>query len=165
MQATKLPVDQTTLAPDGSQIRELVAVKGGSLVHCLLPPGATSRAMVHATVEEIWYVVQGRGQVWPADDVRESVIDVTLGVALSVETGCRFQFRNTAMRTSVSSSPPSSPGPARTRRSRRQAAGPASMPVSFTRRTPASVDSCLVRDGGRRVTGTAGAKRRTRAAG
>ena len=95
MQSTKLPVDQTTLAPDGSQIRELVAVKGGSLVHCVLPPGATSRAVVHTTVEELWYVVQGRGQVWRADELRESVIDVTPGVALSVETGCRFQFRNT----------------------------------------------------------------------
>ena len=30
-----------------------------------------------------------------------------------------------------------------------------SMRVSFTRRTPASVDNCLVPDGGRRVTGTA----------
>jgi mannose-6-phosphate isomerase-like protein (cupin superfamily) len=95
MQTAKLPEGYTALAPDGSQIRELVTVTRGSLVHCLLPPGATSRAVVHATVEEIWYVVQGRGQVWRADETSESVVDVTPGVALTIETGCRFQFRNT----------------------------------------------------------------------
>ena len=95
MQTAKLPAEHTVLAPDGSQIRELVAVKGGSLVHCLLPPGATSRAVVHATVEEVWYVAQGRGEVWRADETGESVVDVEPGVALSIETGCHFQFRNT----------------------------------------------------------------------
>ena len=94
MQTAKLPAEHTVLAPDGSQIRELVRVKGGSLVHCLLPPGATSRAVVHATVEEVWYVAQGRGEVWRADETGESVVDVEPGVALGIETGCRFQFRN-----------------------------------------------------------------------
>ena len=95
MQTRKLPDEYTVLAPDGSEIRELVDVKGGSLVHCLLPPGATSAAVVHATVEEVWYVIGGRGQVWRASDAAESVVDVAPGVALSIETGCRFQFRNT----------------------------------------------------------------------
>ena len=95
MQTAKLPDDYTALAPDGSEIRELVAVKGGSLVHCLLPPGATSQAVAHATVEEVWYVVRGRGEVWRADETGESVVDAAPGVALSIGTGCRFQFRNT----------------------------------------------------------------------
>ena len=94
MQTTKLKAEHTVLAPDGSQIRELAALKNGSLVHCLLPPGATSRAVAHATVEEVWYVVQGHGEVWRADETGESVVDVAPGVALSIETGCRFQFRN-----------------------------------------------------------------------
>ena len=94
MQTTKLKAEHTVLAPDGSQIRELVALKNGSLVHCLLPPGATSRAVAHATVEEVWYVVQGHGEVWRADETGESVVDVAPGVAPSIETGCRFQFRN-----------------------------------------------------------------------
>ena len=95
MQTAQLPSDYTALAPDGSEIRELVTVKRGGLVHCLLPPGETSRAVVHATVEEVWYVVQGRGQVWRACERGETVVDVAAGVALTIETGCRFQFRNT----------------------------------------------------------------------
>ena len=95
MQTRKLPDEYTVLAPDGSQIRELVDVQRGSLVHCRLPPGAMSTAVVHATVEEVWYVIEGRGQVWRAHETAESVVDVTPGVALSIETGCRFQFRNT----------------------------------------------------------------------
>ena len=70
-------------------------MQGGSLVHCRLPPGATSEAVVHAKVEEVWYVIEGRGQVWRAHDTAESVVDVAPGAALSIETGCRFQFRNT----------------------------------------------------------------------
>ncbi|MCY4505915.1 MAG: cupin domain-containing protein [Acidobacteria bacterium] len=95
MQTRKLPDTCTVLAPDGSEIRELVAVQGGSLVHCRLPPGATSEAVAHATVEEVWYVIEGRGQVWRAHGTAESVVDVSPGAALSIETGCRFQFRNT----------------------------------------------------------------------
>ncbi|HEY3190098.1 MAG TPA: hypothetical protein VGJ70_21580, partial [Solirubrobacteraceae bacterium] len=59
-----LPAHHDTLAPDGSEIRVLVAVGGGSLCHCTLPPGQTSRAVRHRTVEEMWYCVGGRGEVW-----------------------------------------------------------------------------------------------------
>ena len=38
--------------------------------------------------------MQGHGEVWRADETGESVVDVAPGVALSIETGCRFQFRN-----------------------------------------------------------------------
>ena len=95
MQTATLPAEHTVLAPDGSEIRELGAVKGGSLVHCVLPPGGISRAVVHSTVDEVWYVVQGRGEVWRANENEDSVVDVAPGVALSIEKGCRFQFRNT----------------------------------------------------------------------
>ena len=63
MDTTALPYEYTALAPDGSEIRELVRATGGSMVHCTLPVGATSLAVTHRTVEEVWYVVGGRGQV------------------------------------------------------------------------------------------------------
>lgn len=95
MDARKLPREYTVLAPDGSEIRELVAVKGGSMVHCTLPPGAVSMAVKHLTVEEVWYFIQGRGQVWRKSEIAESVVDVQPGVSLSIEAGTHFQFRNT----------------------------------------------------------------------
>ena len=95
MDTSKLPRDYTILAPDGSEIRELVSAKGGSMVHCLLPPGATSMAVAHRTVEEVWYFIQGVGQVWRKSVDAESVVDARPGVSLSIETGTHFQFRNT----------------------------------------------------------------------
>ncbi len=90
-----LPREYTVLAPDGSEIRELVAIEGGSMVHCTLPPGAVSMAVKHLTVEEVWYVTQGRGQVWRKRESAESVVDMEPGLSLTIETGTHFQFRNT----------------------------------------------------------------------
>ena len=64
MQTTRLADGRVVVAPDGSEIRELVAVERGSMVHCTLPPGSSSLAVAHATVEEVWYFIQGAGQVW-----------------------------------------------------------------------------------------------------
>ncbi len=50
------------LAPDASEIRLLVSVRGGSAAHCTLPAGRTSLAVRHRTVEEVWYFLRGRGR-------------------------------------------------------------------------------------------------------
>lgn len=66
------------------------------MVHVTLPAGQVSRPVWHHTVEEIWYVLEGRGQVWrcppsvPADS--ESPVSVAPGDALVIPTGWRFQF-------------------------------------------------------------------------
>jgi mannose-6-phosphate isomerase-like protein (cupin superfamily) len=56
-----------TTAPDGSEIRLLATEAQGatraSLCEVRLPAGATSRPVFHRTVEEIWYVLEGRGRV------------------------------------------------------------------------------------------------------
>lgn len=52
-------------------------------------------AVTHRTVDEMWYVVSGRGHVWRMRDDQESVVDVEPGVSLSIEVGTHFQFRNT----------------------------------------------------------------------
>ena len=83
------------LAPDGSEIRLLHQLGGGSVVHCRLPVGAVSIPVKHRTVEEIWYFLAGEGQVWRRQDERESVLDVRPGVSLTIPLGAQFQFRNT----------------------------------------------------------------------
>jgi mannose-6-phosphate isomerase-like protein (cupin superfamily) len=52
------------LAPDGSEIRLLIAGSAGSLCHCTLPVGGVCSAVYHKTVEEIWYCISGQGEVW-----------------------------------------------------------------------------------------------------
>ncbi len=60
----KLPDDHDYLAPDGSQIRLLPEMPGEGLAHCRLPAHHTSTAVTHKTVEEIWYFLGGRGEIW-----------------------------------------------------------------------------------------------------
>jgi mannose-6-phosphate isomerase-like protein (cupin superfamily) len=83
------------LAPDMSEIRLLVRTTRSSLAHGTLAPGRVSLAVTHRTVEEVWYVTGGRGQVWRKQDGRELVVDVEPGTALSIPIGAHFQFRAT----------------------------------------------------------------------
>jgi len=92
------------LAPDGSEIRVLVQVPRGSMVHCTLQPGQVTRAVQHRTVEEVWLCVGGSGQVWRqvrGDAQRErpeEVVNVEPGVALTIPLGVAFQFRSNGPR-------------------------------------------------------------------
>jgi mannose-6-phosphate isomerase-like protein (cupin superfamily) len=80
-------------APDGSEVRLLVSGARGSMVHCTLPPGGTSLAVRHRTVEELWYVLEGRGEVWRRLGDREQVLPVAPGQSLTIPLGAHFQFR------------------------------------------------------------------------
>ena len=81
------------LAPDGSEIRVLARARGGSLVHCKLAPGQVTRAVRHRTVEELWFCIAGRGQVWRQSAEAEETVDIERGVALNIPLGAAFQFR------------------------------------------------------------------------
>jgi hypothetical protein len=59
-----LPVQHQAIAPDGSLVRLLVQADRGSLAHFELGAGEASRPQRHSTVTEIWYVIEGLGQMW-----------------------------------------------------------------------------------------------------
>jgi mannose-6-phosphate isomerase-like protein (cupin superfamily) len=88
-----LPVSPDAIAPDGSAVRVLLQLHGGSLAHFELGAGQTSRAVAHRTVEEIWYVLQGRGEMWRKLGEQEEVVPVAAGVAIAIPQGTHFQFR------------------------------------------------------------------------
>jgi mannose-6-phosphate isomerase-like protein (cupin superfamily) len=88
-----LPSAPTELAPDGSEARLLLCLAGGSMTHFTLAPGRVSRAVVHRTVEEIWFVLGGHGEMWRRLGSREEVIPLTAGACLTVPLGAQFQFR------------------------------------------------------------------------
>lgn len=91
---TARPSETHILAPDGSEIRPLVELSGGSFAHCTLPPQSVSRAVAHHTIEEIWFFLEGHGQVWRRQGEREEVLAVEPGLCLTIPLGTHFQFRN-----------------------------------------------------------------------
>jgi len=113
-----VPINYNELTPDGSELRLLPNLKGGGMCHCTLPVGKTSRAVKHKTVEEIWYFLEGTGEVWRKQDGHEEVIKVGPGVSLTIPLGTYFQFRNIGkepLRFIIVTMPPW-PGPAEAER-------------------------------------------------
>jgi mannose-6-phosphate isomerase-like protein (cupin superfamily) len=89
-----LPEAYDVLAPDGSEVRILAGSERGSMAHFTLPPGQVSLAVVHRSVEEIWYVIAGQGRMWRKTGDVETVTDLTPGLSLTIAVGTQFQFRN-----------------------------------------------------------------------
>jgi mannose-6-phosphate isomerase-like protein (cupin superfamily) len=81
------------VAPDGSDVRVLLGLSGGSMAHFTLAAGETSLAVAHRTVEEIWFVVSGRGEMWRKLDGEEQIVTLEPGVSLTIPRGTHFQFR------------------------------------------------------------------------
>ena len=89
-----LPERPDVMAPDGSDVRILTSVAAGGMAHFSLAPGKVSKAVVHRTVEEVWYIVSGAGEMWRSNDRGEEVTPLCPGVSLSIPLGTRFQFRS-----------------------------------------------------------------------
>lgn len=93
-----LPPEPTVTAPDGSDVRVLLGLSGGGMAHFALAPGRTAKAVRHRTVEEIWFVVGGTGEMWrrcktPGRRAVEQVVDLVPGVCVTIPLGTAFQFR------------------------------------------------------------------------
>jgi len=125
-QDRQLPVgrrspDPDATAPDGSEVRLLVdhrhSAQRASLVEVTLLAGQVSRPVWHLRVEEVWYILEGRGQVWrcPPGAVPDTALPVLVGPgdALVVPAQWRFQFsadKDAPLRFLCYTSPPW-PGP------------------------------------------------------
>ena len=89
-----LPAAPDVVAPDGSDVRILLALPRGSMAHFELAPGQTSAPVAHRTVEEIWYFLRGRGEMWRKLNGQEELVAVAPGVCLTIPVGTHFQFRS-----------------------------------------------------------------------
>jgi mannose-6-phosphate isomerase-like protein (cupin superfamily) len=90
----QLPAARDVVAPDGSDVRVLLGLARGGMAHFVLAPGQISTAVTHRTVEEIWYVLSGRGEMWRRQGDREEVVAMEPGVCLTIPLGTHFQFRS-----------------------------------------------------------------------
>jgi mannose-6-phosphate isomerase-like protein (cupin superfamily) len=82
------------IALDGSEVRKLPRMTGGSMAHFTLGPHHVSRAVSNNTIEEIWYFICGRGRMWRRLGSSDETVDVFPGVSISIPKGTQFQFRN-----------------------------------------------------------------------
>ena len=82
------------IAPDGSEVRLLPALKGGGMAHFELRPGQISTAVTHRTVEEIWFFLTGRGQMWRQQNGHSEIVEIHAGMSLTIPVGTCFQFRS-----------------------------------------------------------------------
>jgi mannose-6-phosphate isomerase-like protein (cupin superfamily) len=93
-----LPQEPTVTAPDGSDVRVLLGLSGGGMAHFTLAPGRTAKAVRHRTVEEIWFIVSGTGEMWRRRETStgpavEQVVGLVPGVCVTIPLGTAFQFR------------------------------------------------------------------------
>ena len=92
-----LPDAPDVTAPDGSDVRLLCALQRGSMAHFCLAPGRVSKAVRHLTVEEIWYITAGEGEMWRLADGVAEITALRRGLSLTIPTGTAFQFRATGI--------------------------------------------------------------------
>ena len=85
---------------DGSEIRELLAyrnsvVRKQSLAEARLPVGASTQEHYHAVTEELYYIVEGAGQI----RIGEETCQVGPGDAIAIPPGQKHKIWNTGTQT------------------------------------------------------------------
>jgi mannose-6-phosphate isomerase-like protein (cupin superfamily) len=94
MKTTTLPEHPDTKSPAGSYVRTIMDGEMGVMTHCTVPPYQINKAIVHATVSEFWYVLEGRGEIW-RDNGSESFVTLLVpGTSIDIPVGTAFQYRN-----------------------------------------------------------------------
>lgn len=94
MKTTLLPENPDVKSPAGSDIRYLMDGETGNMMHCTVPPLQINKAIVHATVSEFWYVLEGQGEIWRDDGEEGSTANLIPGTAIAIPVGTAFQYRN-----------------------------------------------------------------------
>lgn len=109
----KLPALPDVVAADGSDVRVLLKTARGSMAHFELAAGRASSAIRHRTVDEIWFVLSGRGEMWRSNADGEEIVVLEAGVCVSIPVGTHFQFRadDAAVLAAVGVAMPPWPGP------------------------------------------------------
>ena len=92
----RLPALPDIVAPDGSDVRVLLRTARGGMAHFELAGGRASDAIRHRTVDEIWFVLSGRGEMWRKAGERDDVVALEPGVCVTIPVGTHFQFRAAA---------------------------------------------------------------------
>jgi mannose-6-phosphate isomerase-like protein (cupin superfamily) len=94
MRTTNVETAGRGRSPLGAHIRYLQDGPHGNLIHSTVPPGMVGRACRFRTVDEYWFVLSGRGELWRrAADGTEGVTTLVPGVSIDIPLGTTFQYR------------------------------------------------------------------------
>lgn len=81
-------------ADDGSTVWPLCRLPDAvSTAIWRLEADQVSKAVRLSTLEEVWYVIAGSGSIWRRQDANEQVLELRVGVVLTIPKGTDFQFR------------------------------------------------------------------------
>ena len=94
MKTTMLPDQTDAKSPAGADIRFIMDGQTGNMIHGTVAPRQANRATVHATVNEFWYVLDGRGKVWRDNGVESCVTVLVPGTSIDIPASTPFQYRN-----------------------------------------------------------------------
>lgn len=94
MKEKPLPSAPDARSPAGADVRLLMHSDSGNMIHSTVPPRQTNRAVVHATVNEFWFILEGHGEIWRKENGEERVTTLVPGVSLDIPVGTAFQYRN-----------------------------------------------------------------------
>lgn len=95
MKETQLPSRPDAKSPAGADIRFIMDGTTGNMIHSTVPAGQINRAMLHKTVSEFWYILEGSGEIWRKDNKEERITALVKGVSIDIPVGTAFQYRNT----------------------------------------------------------------------
>jgi hypothetical protein len=87
MKTTILPEHPAAKSPAGADIRFVIACEAGNMIHSTVPPQQVNRATMHATVSELWFVLEGRGEIWRDDGDESCVTALVPGTSVDIPVG------------------------------------------------------------------------------
>lgn len=98
---SSLPPYQTLLmaeagsetAPDGSNVRPLLRFPEGSMARFEFSAGQVSHAVRHPELDELWYVIDGSGEMWRKQNQTSSIEPLAAGTCVSIPRNTAFQCR------------------------------------------------------------------------
>lgn len=94
MQTVSVPNEYHHIAPDGAEVRELMANQLGGIAHCILPQGTVSNITRHKTISEFWHILSGKGAIWRRNNHEEQITQLEPGVTIDIPSGTDFQYRS-----------------------------------------------------------------------
>jgi mannose-6-phosphate isomerase-like protein (cupin superfamily) len=81
-------------SPAGADVRFIMSSDTGGMIHSTVPAMQINKAVVHSSVNEIWYILEGQGEIWRSDGKQSQVTTLEPGTSIDIPVGTTFQYRN-----------------------------------------------------------------------